>query len=244
MQPKTTTFLTVLAILVFALTGCYSAHPEDVEFFTMPSEVDVTSDSYILHPPDEIEVHCSQVPEINLVTQQIRPDGKVAFEGIGEIYATGKTPKQLADIMREKIMASYSLTGEHPVDVSIETYRSKFYYVVGQVYRSGPKLFTGRDTVLKAISAARPAHTASLREIQVIRPSADKNIKPKIFQVDYDKMRAHGDTSKNVLLEEGDVIFVPPTIQAAIGLTLEQLLRPVGQVAFTYGSLTTGTPSY
>lgn len=244
MRPNTTTFLTVLAIWVFALTGCYSARPEDLAFFTMPSDVDVTSDSYVLHPPDEIEVHCSQVPEIHLVTQQIRPDGKVTFEGIGEIYATGKTPKQLADIMREKIMLSYSLTGEHPIDVGIVTYRSKFYYVVGHVYRSGPKIFTGRDTVLKAVSAARPAHTASLRQIQVIRPSADKNIKPKIFEVDYDKMRAHGDTSKNVLLKEGDVIYVPPTIVAAVGLTLEQLLRPVGRVAFTYGSLTTGVPSY
>lgn len=244
MRPNTITFLTVLAIGVFALTGCYSAHPEDLAFFTMPSEVDVTSDKYILQPPDEIEVHCSQVPEIHLVSQQIRPDGKVTFEGIGEIHATGKTPKQLVDIMREKITASYSLTGEHPVDIRIVTYRSKFYYVVGHVYRSGPKIFTGRDTVLKAISAARPAHTASLRQIQVIRPSADKNIKPKIFQIDYDKMRAHGDTSKNVLLEEGDIIYVPPTIVAAVGLTLEQLLRPVGQVAFTYGALTTGVPTY
>lgn len=244
MQPNTTTFLTALAILVFALTGCYSAHPEDVEYFTMLSEVDVTSDKYILQPPDEIEVHCSQVPEIHLVAQQIRPDGKVTFEGIGEIIATGKTPKQLVDIMREKIKVSYSLTGEHPIDVRIVTYRSKFFYVVGQVYRSGPKIFTGRDTVLTALSAARPAHTASLREVQVIRPSTDKNVKPKIFQVNYDKMRAHGDTSKNVLLEEGDIIFVPPTIHAAIGLTLEQMLRPVGQVAFTYGSLTTGVPSY
>ena len=243
MRPNTITFLTVLAIGVFSLTGCYSAHPEDLAYFTMPSEVDVTSDKYILHPPDEIEVHCSQVPEIHLVTQQIRPDGKVTFEGIGEIHATGKTPKQLVDILREKITASYSLTGEHPVDIRIVTYRSKFYYVVGHVYRSGPKIFTGRDTVLKAVSAARPAHTASLRQIQVIRPSADKNIKPKIFKVDYDKLRAHGDTSKNVLLEEGDVIFVPPTIVAAIGLTIEQLLSPVSRVAFTYGTVT-GVPSY
>ncbi len=242
MRPNTITFLTALTILVFALTGCYSAHPEDLAFFTMPSEVDVTSDKYILQPPDEIEVHCSQVPEIHLVSQQIRPDGKVTFEGIGEIYATGKTPKQLVDIMREKIMASYSLTGEHPVDIRIATYRSKFYYVVGHVYRSGPKIFTGRDTVLKAVSAARPTHTASLRQVQVIRPSADKNIKPKIFKVDYDKMRAHGDTIKNVLLEEGDVIYVPPTIVAAIGLTIEQLLSPVSRVAFTYGTVT-GVPT-
>ncbi len=233
----------VLWIFILALTGCYSANPYDVNYFTMPPDTEVTADEYILQPPDEIELHCSQIPEIHLSSQQIRPDGKVAFEKIGEIYASGKTPKQLVDLIREKIKSSYSLAGENPVDVRIVTYRSKFYYVLGQVYSSGPKIFTGRDTVLKAISASRPTHRASLSVIQVIRPSMDENIKPKIFQLDYGKMRAHGDATKNVLLEEGDIVYVPPTIIAAVGLTLEQLLNPVTRVAYTYGAVQ-GVPSY
>jgi protein involved in polysaccharide export with SLBB domain len=107
------------------------------------------------------------------------------------------------------------------------------YYVLGQVLFPGPKPVSGRDTVLRALSAARPVNAAWLKRVQVVRPSADKNIKPKIFEVDFDKMTAHGDTSKNVLLEEGDIVFVPPTILAAIGMTLGELLSPVAQVAST-----------
>ena len=33
--------------------------------------------------------------------------------------------------------------------------------------------------------------------------------------------------TKNVLLEEGDVIYVPPTILAAIGLTVSELVAPI-----------------
>jgi polysaccharide export outer membrane protein len=232
MQPKVT-FVTLLSLCVFLLSGCYSANPEDVTYFTKPPEIDVTSDNYILHPPDEIEVRCTKVPEIHLTRQYIRPDGKVTFEGLGAIHASGRTPQELADAMREKIMTSYSLTGEHPIDVQIVAYRSKLYYVIGHVSSSGPKIFTGRDTVLKAIAAARPVNGALVRHIQVVRPSADENISPRIFEVNYDKMTAHGDTSKNVLLEEGDIIFVPPTILAAIGLTIDQLLRPVQEAATT-----------
>ncbi len=230
---RTATSATFLALIVFLLAGCNSSNQDDLKYFTKPAEIDVTSDSYVLHPPDEIEIRCSRVPEIHLTRQFIRPDGKVTFEGLGAIHASGRTPQELADVMREKIMASYSLAGEHPIDVQVVAYRSKIYYVVGQVYASGPKIFTGRDTVLKAISAARPTNGASVRKIRVVRPPADGRADPRIFELDYKKMTADGDTSRNVLLEEGDIIVVPPTILATIGLTIDQLLRPVREVTTT-----------
>ncbi|HPD47242.1 MAG TPA: polysaccharide biosynthesis/export family protein [Anaerohalosphaeraceae bacterium] len=225
---KTALTLTFFSVL---LAGCGYNGPDGLKYFTKPTEIDVTADNYILQPPDEVEIRCAAIPELNLVRQAIRPDGKVTYEGIGEIHAAGRTPKELADIIREKAMTSYSLTGEHPIDVQIATYRSKLYYVVGQVYASGPKIFTGRDTVLKAIAGSRPTNGASIRHILVVRPSPDGSTEPRIFELDYKDMIAKGDTSRNVLLEEGDIIYVPPTILAAIGLTIDQLLRPVHDAA-------------
>ena len=227
-------FLQIVLLTFMIITeGCFSSNERDIEAFTMPSKVDVSTGTYILQPPDEIEIHCSKVPEIHLKSQRIRPDGKVTFEALGEIHAAGKTPNELAALMQEKILLLYALTGEHPIDVRIVTYRSKWYYVLGQVYFSGPKVYTGRDTVLNAIAAARPSNAAWVEHVQVIRPSADKKVKPKIFKLNYDKMVAHGDTSKNVLLEEGDIIYVPPTILGAIGMIVEELLSPVARTAST-----------
>jgi hypothetical protein len=71
------------------------------------------------------------------------------------------------------------------------------------------------------------------QRIQIIRPSSDPNIRPKIFELNYDKLVAHGDTSQNVLLQEGDVIYVPPTILAGIAQVIEEFARPIGRAFST-----------
>ena len=231
----------VLMAFLVSLTGCFSSNPADIAAFLKPAQVAVTADGYVLQPPDEIEIYCSKVPEVHMQRQQIRPDGKVMFEALGEIHAAGKTPKELADLMKEKIMLLYALTGDNPVDVRIVAYKSKVYYVLGQVYFRGPQEATGRDTVLTALAKARPTTLAWVERIQVVRPSTDKNVKPKIFELNYEKMIAHGDTSKNVLLQEGDIVYVPPTVLAAIGLKLEELLSPIGR-AFSTVNIVQGPP--
>ncbi len=218
----------VLTFLV-SLTGCFSSNPKDIQAFVRPAQVSVTTESYILQPPDEIEVHCSKVPEINLQRQRIRPDGKISFEALGEFEAAGKTPEELANELQQKVMQLYTLTGDKPIDVRLIAYQSKVYYVLGQVYLPGPKVYTGRDSLLSALAEAQPNPMAWIERVQVIRPSADKSVKPKIFEVNFDRMMAHGDNSKNVLLQEGDIIYVPPTVLAAIAMKVEEIIRPIAR---------------
>jgi len=216
-------------LLLAGLTGCFPSRPKDIEAFIKPYQVEVNAKRYVLHPPDEIEIHCSKVPEINEQRQQIRQDGKVAFESVGEIEVAGKTPQEVADIIKEKAMKLYTLAGEKPIEVRVTTYRSKVYDVVGEVRAPGPKIYNGRDTLLTALSQAHPEVTGWEERVQVIRPSADKEVKAKIFEVNYQDMFIRGDTSKNVLLQEGDIIYVPPTPLAAIGMVIEEFTRPIGR---------------
>ncbi|MDD5328186.1 MAG: polysaccharide biosynthesis/export family protein [Phycisphaerae bacterium] len=226
--------LILLAISSISLTGCFSSNPKDINAFIKPQTV-VSTDTYILQPPDEIEIHCSKVPEIHMQKQQIRPDGKISFETLGTIEAAGKTPEQVADILRSKVLDLYTLAGDKPIDVRITTYQSKRYYVMGEVERPGPKLCTGRDTTLSALAAANPTVLAWNKRIQVIRPvrSKDGKAKAKIFELNFDRMIAHGDTSKDVLLQEGDIIYVPPTILASVGRTVQQIITPISSTAST-----------
>jgi polysaccharide export outer membrane protein len=222
----------MLLIISLSVTGCFSSHSKDIKYFKMPYEVDTSSNTYVLEPPDEIEILCSKVPIINEQRQKIRPDGKISFEDIGELEAAGKTPAQLSEDIRQKIIELYKLTGEHPVDVRIYSYQSKVYYVLGQVNQPGPRVYTGRDTLLKAISMAEPNPMAWLERIQIIRPSKDKDVRPSVFELNFDRMMAHGDTTKNVLLQEGDVIYVPPTVLGWMALKVEEVIRPIAR-AFT-----------
>ena len=216
-------------ILLLTVTGCFSSHPKNIEAFLKPNEAVVSADKYVLQPPDEIEVHCASIPEINMQRQRIRPDGKVSFENVGELMAAGKTAMELEADMRQKVSGLYNLVGEEPIEVRIIAFRSKSYYVLGQVLSPGPKLYTGRDSVMSALSEAQPTPLAWLERIQVIRPSSDKAVKAKIFEVNFDRMSAHGELDKNILLQEGDVIYVPPTVLAALAMKIEEFIRPIAR---------------
>ena len=232
MRYAQTIIVVILSVITIILTGCFSSRPKDIEAFLKPYEVDVTAKSYVLLPPDEIEIHCSKVPEIHLQRQRIRPDGNITFENLGSIPVAGKTPEEVADILRTKVSELYTLAGDKPIDVQIAAYQSKMFYVLGEVERPGPKTYTGRDSVLAAIAAANPTPLAWNKHIQVIRPSNDKNTR-KVFELNFEEMMIHGDVSKDVLLQEGDIIYVPPTILASAGKLVQQVMTPISSTAST-----------
>jgi len=176
--------LAMLTLFTISMAGCFSSNPKDIEAFLMPSKVNVTTRNYIVQPPDEIEIHCSRVPEIDLQRQQIRPDGKISFEAVGELDVAGKTPAQVANILEGKVLELYQIEGDNPIDVRVVAFRSKRIYVFGQVGSPGAQIYSGRDTVLGALAlAGSPTVLAWEQRIQVIRPSSNKNVKPKILNV-------------------------------------------------------------
>ena len=236
-----------LLLCAVGLAGCFSSHPRDIEAFLRPWDVIVTAENYVLQPPDGIEIHCSGVPEIHMQRQRIRPDGKVSFEALGEIEVAGQTPKEISEWLKKRVVELYKLQGDNPIDVRVFAFTSKVYFVLGQVYRPGPKDYTGRDTLLTALADAQPNPMAWEERVQVIRPSKDKNIRPKIFEVNFGRMIAHGDTSKDVLLQEGDIIYVPPTVFAAAAMVLEEVIRPIARAfsgAYMLQQGTAGSEAY
>jgi len=213
-------------LMMLSVSGCFSAKPENIAAFVKPHETNVTAKEYAFQPPDEISVHCSRVPEIDTQLQRVRPDGKISFEALGEIEVAGKTPEEVGKILEQKVAGLYTLPGDKPIDVRISAYQSKNYYVLGQVMLPGRKMYTGRDSVLAAVAEAHINPMAWEERIQVIRPSGLKDVPPKVFEVDFKLMQIHGDLQKNVLLQEGDIIYVPPTPFAAVALLIEEVMRP------------------
>ncbi len=110
-------------VLVGLIAGCV-AKPENIQAFARTYEVNVTAQNYIVQPPDELEVFCSQapdVPEIHKQRQRVRPDGKISLEALGEIEVAGKTPKEIVAAIEERVKTLYTLPGDHPVDVRVAT---------------------------------------------------------------------------------------------------------------------------
>ncbi|MCG8688908.1 MAG: hypothetical protein MI892_28825, partial [Desulfobacterales bacterium] len=53
-------------------------------------------------------------------------------------------------------------------------------------------------------------------------------------------MRIRGDLAKDVLLLEGDILYVPPTPLAKVAMVLEEFLRPVARAFQTQYYLSGG----
>jgi len=217
---------------VTLLAGCASYPPEDIQAWAKPTEVNVTTDRYVVQPPDELELRCAQVPEVNMQRQRVRPDGKISFEVLGDFEVAGKTPEEISAEVGKRVQDLYTLPGEHAVDVRVTTFASHVYYVVGQVTRPGPRNYTGRDSLLTSIADAQPNAIAWQRRVRVLRPSAQEGAEPLIFEVDYKDIIEKGDATKNVLLQEGDVVYVPPTILGAVAMVLEEFISPVARAFY------------
>jgi polysaccharide biosynthesis/export protein len=229
MKSSTTSLLLIMVLSsLVCLGGCVSLNPKDIEAFKKPNKAVVSMDKYILEPADQIILICPAIPEItNLPQQTIRPDGKVSFPNIGDVEVAGKTPLEASEIFKEKFSKLYTLVGDHPIDVRVALYQSCVYYVLGQVDRPGPRLISGRGTALRAVSEANPTVLAWTDRIRVVRPSRDPNAPPKIFELQWRRMASYGEIEKDVLLQEGDIIYVPPTVLASIAMKIEEFVRPL-----------------
>jgi hypothetical protein len=89
---------------------------------------------------------------------------------------------------------------------------------------------------------ALPATTAWESKVRVIRPSHSEDERPLVFEVNYWKMKTQGDTNMDVLLEKGDIVYVPPTIPASIAMVLEEFITPIAR-AFYGAYLVQNPPS-
>jgi hypothetical protein len=70
-------------------------------------------------------------------------------------------------------------------------------------------------------------------QVKVIRPSPDPGDVREIT-VDVTKMMRDGDLRNNLLLEEGDIVYVPPTPLGWLGLRLQEALFPMTPVLNAY----------
>lgn len=224
LSPIRTAVAFVAACVVAALIGCGPSKPGELSAFLRAHEQDVSGSGYRVHPPDLLEFTSPTATEIDGETQVVDSDGKVTLRLVGEISVAGLTPAEIGDKIEKQLSRYYQ---SPKVTVRVPGAVSKRYFVFGQVTAPGPFPYTGNDTLLRALAQAQPTFLAWNSQVKIIRPSHDKKERHEIV-VDVDDIMQHGRLEKNVLLQEGDIIYVPPTPTAWVGLRLRELLYPVG----------------
>jgi polysaccharide biosynthesis/export protein len=214
-----------------ALAGCASRY-DDLKVFVQQHEQDVAVSEYVIEPPDILEIDSTTCPELQDVLQTVGPDGKLTLPLVGEVKVADMTPREVTARLNELLSVYYTAPD---ITVRVASHESKKLFVFGEVSSAGALPFTGRDTILDVLSICRMTRYAWGSKVKIIRPGPSETERHDIF-VDVDHMMWTGDTRGNVLLQEGDMVYVPATPLAWLGMRIQDVLFPFQSAAQLYST--------
>jgi polysaccharide export outer membrane protein len=136
-------------------------------------------------------------------------EGFIVIPQVGQLYVSNLTMSQLEDLLYSRLSRVYSgvrrgAGATTRFSVSPARLRSNQVFVHGDVMRPGSHRVSGAGTAMTALYAARgPTDNGSLRRIEVRRGG-------RIIEIlDVYDYLLRGDASRDVRLQNGDVVFVP-----------------------------------
>jgi polysaccharide export outer membrane protein len=178
-----------------------------------------SSSSYTVNAPDELHVTILPDPAIERDVK-VRPDGMISIDLIGDVPAAGRSVAQVAADVEQRI-ARFKRGAS--VTISLTEAASNSITVLGEV--EAPQAFAlSKDTrVAEAIgTVGGPKFTASKGRIRVVRSGGGEAV---VLLVNLNAIQG-GDQRTNLILMEGDIIYVPPTWWAQIGYVIQAILWP------------------
>jgi polysaccharide export outer membrane protein len=138
-------------------------------------------------------------------TSMVRENGQISI-GFVDAGVAGLTVPQAEARIQEK-MGQFIRDPRVQVHLKKKTMRVKRVFVFGDVRKPGMYPLSRNMTVIQAIAQAENYNeTALLEEIRVIRGPLQR---PQIHTADLARLYTYGDYSRNLSLEENDVVFVP-----------------------------------
>src|SRR6185295_8275542 len=129
---------------------------------------------------------------------------------VGVIPIAGLTLDAARTLVRSRAAVSFrSLNyGTAKLDLSVSRVRNNVVFVAGEVERPGSYSVSGVATVFNSLMrSGGPTVRGSFRDVQVRRGS-------EVLHIDLYDYLLHGDASKDVRTENGDIIFVPLNTRA------------------------------
>lgn len=162
-----------------------------------------SKDHYLIGNDDVLAINVWKEPEVSR-SVPVRSDGKISLPLIGEVQATGKSPKELEGDIARRLRDYIS---EPEVTVIVQESKSQRFSIVGQVQRPGSYLLIRPMSVLDAIAIAGGFRNfAKVKSIRILRQQAEGTQISLPFNY---KEVVKGNPRQNVELEPRDTIYVP-----------------------------------
>jgi polysaccharide export outer membrane protein len=167
--------------------------------------------AYRIGPRDLIEIRVFETPELN-VSRRVSEDGKVNLPLVGDVAVAGLTETEAAQ--KIKSVLEGKLLQRASVAVQVQEFRSRPISVIGSVRQPGSLSFSGRWTLLEAITAAGGLGEGHGSVIFVLR-RADNGLSDQVA-INVNDLLVRADPKVNIPIVAGDLINVPGTIEVTV----------------------------
>ena len=182
--------------------------------FAPATSIPVSSD-YLLGPGDTLDI-LFYGKSNNTFSLEINRDGSVDFPELGPVSLSGLTYAEAKDILQARIAAQVIGT---QVSISMGALKSMQIFVLGEAFNPGAYTVSSLSTITHAlVSSGGVSDIGSLRKIQLKRHGK------LITTLDLYDLLLSGDTSRDLRIQSGDVVYVP-TVGDAVSIDGE-VLRP------------------
>lgn len=167
-----------------------------------------TPENYRIGPGDELGISVYGSSEADL-SQVVTPEGRIYVNGLGPLSLKGLTIAQTRTKLKRELGRIFGgLTdGSASISVTLNNIRSIQVNVMGEVAAPGTYTLPSLATVFHALYAAGGVtDTGTLRAVKVMRDNEVAG------EVDVYKFLVSGDKSGDIVLQDGDIILVPPYV--------------------------------
>jgi len=181
-----------------------AATPTEMTAAPKPLPRPVPDESFIVGPDDVLAISVWKEPDVSRVVP-VRSDGKISLPLVGELEASGQTPRQLEREIASKLQ---SFISEPEVTVIVQEAKSQRFNILGQVARPGSYLLTNTSTVLDAIALAGGFRDfAKKKSIYVLRQNPDGT--QSRFGFNYKDVVQGKNSDQNIRLKPRDTLVIP-----------------------------------
>jgi protein involved in polysaccharide export with SLBB domain len=184
---------------------------------------------YLIQPGDNLDIRFFYNPELNEV-QQVRPDGRISLQLVGEQPVAGQTPKQVETLLRQQ----YSRELKQPeIAVIVRGFGGQKAYVDGEVGHPGAVDLTGGLSALQAVAASGGwKSTARTDQVIIIRRVDGK---PVAVPLNLKAAIEGTDIAQDIQLRPYDVVYVPRSSISDLNLFIDQYFRQNIPIPFGLG---------
>lgn len=176
---------------------------------------------YALYPGDQIDIVVPSAPELSR-TLTVGPDGRVVMPMTKPVMAAGKTMQDVGAALSSQLSTQLR---DPRVDVTPRAYAPQQIFVGGEVGQQGTYTLPGPVGALEAVFMAGGFSTsAQTNHVVILRRHQNGRMMARLvdFRDGLNNPRSLADT---VQLRRGDIIFVPRSDVAEVGLFMQQYVR-------------------